>query len=424
MRKAKEKITTFIRWIFSSKKKAVLFIVLILISGFLVYKNILTKPAAPQYQTVQASKGTLISSVSASGTVTAANNVSVTTQASSVVKEVLVKNGDSVTAGQALATLILDQSSQQKQAAAYASYLSAKNSLDDANAKYYSLQNTLFITNQKFINDAVERDLKTDDPTYIEENATWLQAEADYKNQATAISASQASFSAASLNLSQLSSTITAPVAGVVKGLTITPGSVVTVTSSSSSSTSSSQVLGSINQKGAIQAEVDISEIDAVKVSEGDKVTMNLDAFPELAFTGKVASVNTNGTVSSGVTTYPAMISFDTGNEHIYPNMSVTAKIITNAKNNVILVPSAVIQTSADGTSSVRVLRNGQVNVISVEVGDANDTEAEIKSGISEEDIIITGTVASSRNTNITSPFGANNRGMGGFGGGTAARAR
>ena len=415
----KDKIKRFFKWLFKSKIRIAILAVLLIGAGYFGYRNYTSGSQAPTYQTAQATKGSLINSVSASGNVTTANNVSVTIQASGVVKEVLVKNGDKVIQRQTLATLTLDQASQQKQAAAYASYLSAKNSLDSTNAKINSLQAALFKANQTFINDAVARGLKTDDPVYIQENALWLVAESDYKNQATAILAAQSSFSAASLNLSQLSSTITAPVAGIVKGLTITPGAIVTVTSSSSSSTSTSQVLGSIYQEGQLQAQVNISEIDSVKVKEGDKVTMTLDAFSNNTFTGKVVSINTNGVVSSGVTSYPAVISFDAGFDRIYPNMGVIAKIITNVKNDVILVPSVAVSTNTSGQSTVRVMRNGQAQTVNVEVGDSNDTQTEITSGINEGDTVVTGVTNTTRTsgTSITSPFGST-RGFGGFGGG------
>lgn len=399
--------------------KILMVVIVLAVMGFLGYKNFSNASQKPQYQTAQAQKGSLIQSVSASGNITTANNVSVTIQASGVVNQVMVKNGDQVSQGQILATLTLDQASQQKQAAAYASYLSAKNALDAANAKYNSLQATLFTDNQKFINDAVARGLTTDDPTYIEEHATWLQSEADYKNQATAVSAAQSSLAAASLNLSQLSTTITAPVTGVVKGLTITPGAIVTVTSSSANATSASQVLGSIYQPGALQAQVNISEIDSVNVSEGDKVTMTLDAFPNSTFTGKVVSINTNGVVSQGVTTYPAVISFDAGNDHIYPNMAVTAKIITKIENDVVLVPSSAVQSGANGPT-VRVMKNNKIINVPVEVGGANDTQTVITSGINDGDTVVTGIIQTKATTSgqTTSPFGATR----GFGGGVLFR--
>lgn len=408
------KVRSVIKWVLNSKIRIALVIILVVVAGFVIRQKLTSNPK-PTYLTAQVEKGTLVTTVTASGQVTNAGNVQITIQSSGVVKEVLVKNGDSVTQGQTIATLTLDQASQQKATAAYASYLSAKNALDNVNAKYNSLQNTLFVANQKLINDAVARGLKTDDPTYIEENATWLQAEADYKNQATSISAAQNSLVAAFLNLSQLSSNITAPASGVIKGLTITPGAIVTVTSSSSSSTSTSQVLGSVYQQGPVQAQVSISEIDSVSVAPDQKVTMTLDAFPDSTFTGKVVSVNTNGVTFSGVTTYPAVISFDSGNDHIYPNMGISAKIITNIKNDVLLVPSNAVQTS-NGELTAKVLKNGQVTSVFVEIGDSNDTQTEITSGLSEADQVVTATVSTSQTSSgqRSSVFGGGEFRMGG----------
>lgn len=405
---------------FSTRKRKIITFLIIFFLVFFGWKITGNKKSL-QYQTAQAEKGTLITSVAASGQITTANNVSITIQASGAVKEVYVKNGDQVAAGQKIADLTLDQASQQKQAAALASYYGAQNSFQSAQAKINSLQAALFVANQKFINDRGVPNPSNDqkaDPVYIEENGAWLQAEADYKNQTLAISQAQAALSSASLSLSQTSSTITAPVSGVVKGLTITKGAIITLSSSSNSAVSTSQVLGSIYQTGPIQAQVNISEIDSVKVGEEQKVTLTLDAFPNKTFTGKVVSINTNGIVSSGVTAYPAVISFDTSNDHMYLNMAVTAKIITSIKNDVALVPSGAIQTS-NGSSAIRVMKNGNPISTPVEIGDSNDTQTEITSGIKEGDIVVTGVISTSVAAAGASPFGSvGNRGFGGFGGG------
>ena len=82
--------------------------------------------------------------MSESGQVAVANRTSITTQASGVISEVNVKNGDTVALGQQIAVISLDQSGQQRQAQAWASYLSAKSSLGNANAQLYSLQSTMY----------------------------------------------------------------------------------------------------------------------------------------------------------------------------------------------------------------------------------------------------------------------------------------
>lgn len=395
-------------------KKIVFLLVFLVIAGFVGLGFLGNKNTAPQYQTAAATKGTLVESVTASGQITTANSVQITIQASGVIKNVMVKNGDQVVQGQTVAELTPDQASQQKQAQAWSSYLSAKNALESAESKLNSLQASEFKANQTFINGSVARSLTANDPTYIQENALWLQAEADYKNQQSIITQAQAALNSAALTLSQTSSTITAPVSGKVTGLTITQGAIITLSSSSSGSTSTSQVLGSVNQQGLVQAQVNLSEIDAVKVTEGQKVTLTMDAFPNQTFTGKVMSINTNGIVSSGVATYPAVIAYDFGTDRMYPNMGVSASIIIKVKDNILLVPSGAVQNQ-NGQTSVRVLKNGHVQTVQVEAGDSSDTETEIISGISEGDQVITNVISTiPAPGQSSSPFGVG-RGAGTF---------
>ncbi len=408
-----------------SRKKLALIMIVVLAVGFGAIKIFGPKTTPVQYQTQAAAKGTLVTSVSASGTITSGNMMNITTQATGVVSAVYVKNGDTVVQGQKIADINLDQTGQQKQTQAWASYLSAKNTLALAQANINSLQVTLFSTNQKFINDAVERNLTTDDPTYIQENAAWLQAEDNYNNQATVISQAQANLTSAWYSYQQTSPTVTAPISGVVSNLTLTPG--VPILSPSSTTSSSQQQVGSIIlPQGRTQASVNIAEIDAPKVAPGQKVTMTLDAFPNQTFTGKILLIDTNGIVSSGVTTYPATILFDTNVDHVYPNMAVTAQIITSVKDNVILVPTTAIQTSG-GQSTVRILKNGHLTTVPVQIGGSNDTDTEITSGVSVGDEVVTSSVSStttsgSNSSSPFSPFGGN-RGFGG-GGGAVVRFR
>lgn len=425
-----EKLVKIKNALLGNRKMAIAAIIIILIIGFFGFRAIRGDQQRPQYQTAQAERGSLIISVSASGTISSGNTAAITTQATGIVNEVYVANGDTVTAGQNIATITLDRTSQQKQAAAYASYLSAVNTLNTAKSKMNSLQSALFKANQAFIKDKGSNTNPSDadkaDPQYIIENADWLQAEADYNNQTGVISAAQAALSSASLSLAQVSNIITAPISGTVSNLTLTPGlplsgSTTTSASENGSSTgTNSQSVGSITlEGGSLQAEVALSEIDIPQIKVGQKVTMTLDAFLGKTFTGKVASIDTKGSVSSGVTSYPVVITFDSAPDNIYPNMVVNATIITNVKDNVILVPSSAVQAT-QGETTVRVLRNAAVTQVQVEVGDSNDTQTEITSRINEGDTVVTGQTGGTQSrtgTQGTSPFGAFGGGRG-FGGG------
>jgi multidrug efflux pump subunit AcrA (membrane-fusion protein) len=389
---------------------------LVLLGWFGFTKMAAQNSNKPQYQTAQVERGTLVSSVTSSGTVSSATSASITTSATGVVSEVYVANGDYVEQGQNIVQLSLDQSSAQKQAAAYASYLSAQNALNTAKSKMNGLQAALFDANQKFVKDKGTTDPDTDDPDYIIERANWLQAESDYNNQQGVISQAEAALSSASLSYSQTAAIITAPISGVVSNLSITQGLPITSSSSndSSATTPSTQTLGNITLEGAkVTATVNLTEIDVTKVKVGQKVTLTLDAFSDKTFTGKVSAINTNGSVSSGVTSYPTTITFDTAPENIYPNMAVNATIITNVKNDVFLVPTSAVQTQS-GMSSVRVLNNDQVTMVSVEIGLSSDTQTEIVSGVAEGQAIIIGAmnIQSPNGTQTSSSFG--NTGFGG----------
>lgn len=407
-------ISKLIDW-FKALKPAFKLVVLLLAIGlgWFAYSKIKGSAASKtDYQTATVSKGTIVVSVSASGSVSAAQAADVTTNASGVVSKVYVKNGDKVKTGQAIAYLDLDQIAKQKYVSAVSSYQSAKNSFDSAQANLYTKQSSEFAANQKFINDAVARDLTTDDPTYIQENADWLAAEASYKIQEAAIKQAQNSLSSAALSLQQASPTIYSPISGTVTGLSLQQGTVI--------AEGSTGKVASVVTGANPTVSVNLTQIDAPSITVGDKATITLDAFSDKTFTGKVISIDTVGETSSGVTSYPVVIKLDSPNDQIYANMSATANIITNSKSDILTVPSGAIQTDSNGGSYVRVMKNGQIQNVTVQTGISNDTDTEIVSGLSEGDTVVTGEIStgspSNSRTNSTSPFSifGGNRGGGG----------
>jgi macrolide-specific efflux system membrane fusion protein len=409
------KIVSFFKQIFSKRKNLVIFAIVLIVGGFIGWKVLGTRIQQPQYQTARAERGTIVSSVNASGHVQSTNIMNVTTGASGIVKKVLVADGDTVTAGQKIAEITLDASGQQKNASAWSSYLSAKNSVDSAEVSLYTLQSAMFAANQKFMNDAVARGLATDDPTYIQQNADWLAAEAKYKNQKNVIEQAKASLNSSWLSYQSTSPIITAPISGTVSNVGIVEGMVLgsqAVSSTDQTATSSQRVAVIQNERNPIIT-VNLSEIDVPKIKIGQKATVTLDSLPDKTFTGKVVTVDRIGTTSNNVTSYPAIVQLDTSSPEVLPNMAANASIITDTKSDVLLVPSSAVQMQGD-QSVVRVLRNGREQTIPVQVGISSDTQTEIISGISEGDEVITATLSTAQ----TQQGGRSVFGGGGFGGG------
>ena len=218
---------------------------------------------------------------------------------------------------------------------------------------------------------------------------------------------------------------IRAPFAGVVAKVNAKKGD----------SASSGTVVATLVTKQKI-AEISLNEVDVAKIKVEQKATLTFDALPNFSMTGVVAEIDSIGTVSQGVVTYIVKISFDTQDERVKPAMSVSAAIITDIKQDVLVVANSAIK-SQGGISyienfdaplappiagAIGSIAKIMPNKIPVEVGLSNDSQSEIISGIKEGDEIVTRTILPTTTTTAIAPsiFGTpatGNRGAGSGGG-------
>jgi HlyD family secretion protein len=207
---------------------------------------------------------------------------------------------------------------------------------------------------------------------------------------------------------------IRAPFDGVIAAMNVSQGD-------SIASISSYGTIATIITKNRV-AEISLNEVDAAKVKTGQKATLIFDAIDGLTITGEVSEIDTIGTVSQNVVTYGAKIVFDTEDDRVKPGMSVTASVITDVKQDLLLVPSAAVKSSG-GTYYVETLDakslSGQ-NVTSssgvisatapiqktVETGSSDDSMVEITSGISEGDLVVIKTVVQTATTSSSQAKG------------------
>lgn len=405
-------------------------IIILLIGGigWYIYSTFfVTKQTTAQYQTTKVKKGTLIVSVTSSGQVSSTNNSAVTTQSSGVVSTLYATNGTIVNAGDKIAEITLDQQGQQKYMQALASYQSAQNNLATAKSKQLLLQAAMFEKWDMFKELAESGTYQNSDGTPNYQNRAlpefhipekeWLASESDYKNQEKVIAQAQTALSSAWYTLQQSSPIIYAPISGSVTGLSLQQGTVLAAKNSSSTtdtSVSSNQVASIVTQANP-SVTVNLTEIDVTKVAAGDKATITFDAFPEKTYTGNVLSIDTVGSISSGVTQYPTVITLDITNPQILPNMSASATIITDTKSNVLMVPVSAV-TTVDRVSTIKVMKNGMPTEVVVTTGLTSDTHIEIISGVSEGDTVVTSTVSSATSSTTQSspfsPFGGSRGGV------------
>ena len=428
MQKIIGKISTFFQQIkkLSLIKKIILLTVILIVGYFSISKLFFNNKNQTSYQTEEAIKGNLIVAVTGSGSVASTNSSNITTSATGVVKNIYVKDGDVVKTGDKIAELELDLEGQQKSSQAWASYQSAKNSLQTAKDNLYTVQSDLFTkwqshfdlaTNSLYENgdgtpNTPERESQTD---YKVSEDNWLASEAKYKAQQKAIEQSQTSLNTAWYAYQQASPIIYAPISGTVSGLSLQIGTVINSQSSSNTSATTKKI-ANIKTSALPTLSINLTEIDVPKIKIDDKATITFDAFSDKTFTGKVISIDMVGSVSSGVTNYPTVILLDTNSNTILPNMGVSANIITNTKDNVLLISSSAVKTNSDGENYVQIMKNGKPIDQIIEIGLASDSQTEIISGLSEGDIVITSTTQTTSTTTqqTKSVFGSFGGGQGG----------
>jgi HlyD family secretion protein len=333
-----QKVKQYKKWLIF-----VVFLALIAAGGAAYFKKSSTPPATGT--TVTAGRGDIKAVISATGTISAVNSVTISSRVTGLITEVKVKENDIVKAGQVL--LVLDDTATRAQVAQYQATL----------ANYAAV----YERSKKLADIGAEsrQQLDTDKTNY-------LTAQATYDN-----------------NVSQLGYyKITSPVAGMVIG-TPTPAGETVV-----QGISAAQSLLTIADMSKMQIKTLVDETDIGKVKVGEQVSFTVDAQTDKTFTGKVTSISRNATTSSNVVYYPVYVEVDSSEDLLFPTMTARVTITVGERKNVMMVPLAAIKEE-NGQKYVEVMTNGKTESILVNVGLKNDENVEILSGLSEADQIV-----------------------------------
>lgn len=388
-------------------KKYLVVIAVILIAGIGYYWYTKSKSSSnqTQYVTAVAEKGTITTSISASGNIIVDQSATVDPTITGTVADLAVNVGDNVQEGQFLFNIINNDLSVSV-SKGEASLQQAENAVESAEVQK---------DQAKADYEAAKKKNKTTPGTYTKRQLDVLDDKIDIAEDG--VIAAEKSLAATKADFENQQSDaakrqVTAPISGTVNEINIKNGDDLGKTSSSSSTKQSPIIIGDLN---TLKAQVQVNEVDIPNVKIDQKVTMTFDAIDGFTATGKVEKIDSLGTTTSNVVTYNVTIGFDSIDPRIKPEMSVSASIITGVKQDVVVVPLSAIKTQ-NGNSYVEILNSGDTPQQSnVEIGVSNDTESEIVSGVKAGDKVVTQTINSSSNAN-TNTNSSSTRRTGGFG--------
>ena len=269
------------------------------------------------------------------------------------IMNVLVNEGDTVSAGDILVELSTDQR-----------YSSAVNS----SSAQVSAARTLSAN--------AEIDLARSERLY----ASGVISETDYERSLSTSLAADASVQGAlagwaSARSVEESGLITAPFSGTVTRVFAHTGQL------------SSGPMVSIAGVGLMRAELFLAERHLQKLAVGQPVLFSTEHYPGELFQGEIASVSHSVDPLSGLV--PVMVQFHDSSELLRSGMTGSATIALETVQNAIVLPQHVLKP-VDGNSWEAILiRDGIAETAPLETGIVNGTNFEITEGISPGDTVI-----------------------------------
>jgi len=315
-----------------------------------------------QYRTGEVTRGDLQAVVAASGAVNPVALVTVGTQVSGQIRDVLVDFNAEVKAGQLLAQ-IDPESFEYRVRSAQADHEAARAAVLTAQANALAMQ-TQVSRAQVDLNEAQRSQDRTD--MLVDKQFVALserdKARALVNTSLEALKAAQAQVGVAQAQVSAAQATvaqrdaalaqaridlartrITSPVNGIVVKRTIERGQTV------ASSLQSPELFIIAKNLADMQVEAAIDESDVGRVQAGQKARFTVDAFPGQSFEGEVRQVRKAALNVANVVTYVAVIGFSNADGRLMPGMTANVRVVTDQRSGVLQVPNAALRLRIQG---------------------------------------------------------------------------
>ncbi len=377
-------------------------------AGFGLWSWLRQDAGVVRYETEAVSRGRLVVTVTATGSVQPTTQVDVSSELSGALAEVAVDFNDRVEVGQVLARLddtkLNDQilTAEAQLQAAKASLEQAAAAVREAEVTYESqseLDKRGQSTRLKMIAVEVARDRAL---------AVLDGAKAD-------VALAGARLSEAKTELDK--ATIRSPISGVVLNRAAEPGQIV-------AASLNAPVLFTLAEDLArMELRVDVDEADIGRVAMGNEARFTVDAFPGRSFPAVITTVRYAPETTDGVVTYKAILSVDNGEGLLRPGMTATATISVTVVEDTLRVPGAALRfeppqvaatgsarggngllgrvvprrpsaapkdTGGSDTPTVWVLRNGVATEVEVQPGESDGKLTAVASeNLAEGDLVI-----------------------------------
>ncbi len=333
-------------------------VIIAIVAGYKYYTEKQEEAKKPVVNTAQVQYMSMKSIVSATGTIKPVESVEVSSKITARVKQVLVKENDTVTQGQTVALLDGKDYETQKEQAEF-TLQNAKTIYDRTNYLYN-------------IGAKSKEDL---------DNAQY--------NYDTA----QSKLEEAESNLSE--TVIVSPMDGVVIGEPVTDG---TMAVQGNSNPTVIMRIADLSRK-QIFAKVDETDIGSVRV--GQKATFTVDAYNGKTFTATVSKISqtdmdnswnisnsssSSSSSSAAVIYYSVTLDVDDPEGLLMPSMTARVEIETANKDSALAVPLSALKTDKNGTYVIVIKDDGTTENRYVETGIYGDEFVEIINGLSENE--------------------------------------
>ena len=317
---------------------------------------------AVQYRTGKIERGALTAAVAATGAVSPVSQVTVGTQVSGQIKDILVDFNSEVKAGQLIAVIDPEtfeyrvRSAQADVDAARATVLTAQANVVASRAQVSSAKTDLTEARRTH-----ERNLMLVDKGFIAQsesdksNALVNTTLESVKAAEAQVGVSDAQVRSAQANVSQRDAAllqarvdlartrVTSPVNGIVIKRSIERGQTV------ASSLQSPELFIIARNLQDMQVEAAIDEADVGRIRSSQKATFTVDAFPGQTFEGQINQVRKAATNVANVVTYVAVVTFSNTDGRLLPGMTANVRVITDTRDQVLKVPNAALRVRIAG---------------------------------------------------------------------------